>query len=447
MPRTSNPPPVWRALVLFSVLLLLFAFLYRPWLDFSTVQLGAADVYTPGHTFVRVYLGATSYSGIRLLLGEGVWLLALIPAAALLAFFGSAETTSNRRALLTLIAGGTGLVVPTLYVMAHNLAFVEAGLILGGGFWLTVIAGTGLALLGATSLGLDRLPGRSDATPKSRARSQGRLLPLVDWLERAPWWLLVAGLLAILIVWSISSSDVYQDVFNALKNGILTTIEVTIIAYTLSIIVGLLAGLARVSRNAALYHTASFYVEIVRGVPMLVLLYYITFVVGPALMDAVNATGSWMIDSHLLPAVGARLEAIPVRDLTFKARAIIALTLGYGAFLSEIFRAGIESVDRGQMEAARSLGMTYVQAMRYVILPQAIRRVLPPLGNDFIAMLKDSSLIAVLALPDLLQMGRLYASRTFRAFEPYNTVAILYLVMTLILSMLVRIVERKTAIG
>ena len=90
--------------------------------------------------------------------------------------------------------------------------------------------------------------------------------------------------------------------------------------------------------------------------------------------------------------------------------------------------------------------MTYMQSMRHVILPQAIRRILPPLGNDFIAMLKDSSLIAVLALPDLLQMGRLYASRTFRAFEPYNTVAILYLVMTLILSLFVRIIERKTAI-
>jgi len=96
------------------------------------------------------------------------------------------------------------------------------------------------------------------------------------------------------------------------------------------------------------------------------------------------------------------------------------------------------------MEAARSLGMSYPQSMRYVILPQAVRVVLPPLGNDFISMLKDSALISVLALPDLLQLGRLYVSRTFRAFEGYNTVAILYLLMTLFLSMLVRIIERRS---
>ena len=114
--------------------------------------------------------------------------------------------------------------------------------------------------------------------------------------------------------------------------------------------------------------------------------------------------------------------------------------------MAEVYRGGIESIEHGQMEAARSLGMSYMQAMRHVILPQAIRRILPPLGNDFISMLKDSSLIAVIALPDLLQMGRLYVSRTFRAFEGYNTVALLYLVMTLFLSLIVRIIERKAAI-
>ena len=115
-------------------------------------------------------------------------------------------------------------------------------------------------------------------------------------------------------------------------------------------------------------------------------------------------------------------------------------------YLAEVFRAGIQSIHRGQMEAARSLGMSYFQAMRHVVLPQAIRVVLPPLGNDFIAMLKDSSLISVVALPEILQQGRLWVSRTFRAFEGYNTVALFYLVMTLILSLLVRFIERKTAL-
>jgi polar amino acid transport system permease protein len=126
--------------------------------------------------------------------------------------------------------------------------------------------------------------------------------------------------------------------------------------------------------------------------------------------------------------------------------AVLGLAFGYGAYLAEVFRAGIQSIHYGQMEAARSLGMSYFQAMRNVILPQAIRVVLPPLGNDFIAMLKDSSLISVVALPEILQSGRLWVSRTFRGFEGYNTVALFYLVLTLLLSLLVRFIESKAAL-
>ncbi len=133
-------------------------------------------------------------------------------------------------------------------------------------------------------------------------------------------------------------------------------------------------------------------------------------------------------------------------DLRGIPSAIIGLSIGYGAYLAEVFRGGIESIPKGQMEAARSLGMSYFQAMRHVILPQAIRVVLPPLGNDFIALLKDSSLISVIALPELLQRGRLWISRTFRAFEGYNSIALIYLVMTLFLSLLVRIIERRSSI-
>jgi len=110
-----------------------------------------------------------------------------------------------------------------------------------------------------------------------------------------------------------------------------------------------------------------------------------------------------------------------------------------------VFRAGIQSIQRGQMEAARSLGMSYFQGMRYIILPQAIRRVLPPLGNDFIAMLKDSSLISVLAVRELTHLGKLNRSRTFRTFETWNTVAFLYLVLTLSLSLVVKYMERRMA--
>jgi ABC-type amino acid transport system permease subunit len=172
------------------------------------------------------------------------------------------------------------------------------------------------------------------------------------------------------------------------------------------------------------YTFSTLYVEVVRGVPMLVIILYMGFAVTPGLR---NATGG-QVDLQGLPA------------------AIIGLSFGYGAYLAEVYRAGIESIPKGQTEAARSLGMSYFQAMRYVILPQAIRVVLPPLGNDFIAMLKDSSLISVIALPEVLQQGRLWISRNFRAFEGFNSVALVYLVMTLLLSLLVRLIERKSAL-
>jgi len=202
--------------------------------------------------------------------------------------------------------------------------------------------------------------------------------------------------------------------------GIFLTLRVTFQAYALALIIGLFFGLLRVQTNPVLYAVSTLYVEVVRGIPLLVILLYAGFVISPELRDTFGI------------------------NLSDEQEAVLGLSFGYGAFIAEIFRAGIQSISRGQMEAARSLGMSYPQGMRYVVLPQAVRVVLPPLGNDFISMLKDSALISVLALPDLLQLGRLYVSRTFRAFEGYNTVAILYLLMTLFLSMVVRVIERRT---
>ena len=132
-----------------------------------------------------------------------------------------------------------------------------------------------------------------------------------------------------------------------------------------------------------------------------------------------------------------------MRNFDFAARAVIALVIGYSAFIAEIFRAGIESIERGQVEAALSLGMTRWQALRHVVLPQAVRRVLPPLGNDFIAMLKDSSLVSVLGVLDITQSGKLYAASTFLYFQTYNVVAFLYLSMTIVLSLGVRWIEQR----
>ena len=206
--------------------------------------------------------------------------------------------------------------------------------------------------------------------------------------------------------------------------GVMLTLRATIMGFALALMLGLLAGLMLLSSNPITLAISKLYVEVIRGIPMLVIILYAGFVVAPNLRDA----------------TGGRVE------LGRFTGAVLGLGFGYGAYLAEVFRAGIQSIHYGQMEAARSLGMSYFEAMRYVILPQAIRVILPPLGNDFIAMLKDSSLISVVALPEILQQGRLWVSRTFRGFEGYNTVALFYLMMTLLLSLLVRFIERKTAL-
>jgi polar amino acid transport system permease protein len=260
------------------------------------------------------------------------------------------------------------------------------------------------------------------------------------FFERIPYWLLAALFLGVIMAWRVMTDDSYATIFAAVAKGVGVTIYVTVVAYAGALVLGLLVGLARVAKNRVIYEVATFYVEIIRGVPMLVLLLYIAFVLAPALVYAINWLGA-QLDG--LGALARPLATLRVRDFDYAARAIIALIIGYSAFLSEIFRAGIESIERGQIEAAQSLGMTRWQVLRLVVLPQAIRRVLPPLGNDFIAMLKDSSLVSVLGVPDITQMGKVYAASTFAYFETYNIVAFLYLSMTIVLSLLVRWLERK----
>ena len=269
---------------------------------------------------------------------------------------------------------------------------------------------------------------------------ESRLFPVTSRLEKLPWWILAIALAAVLIVLAILTSPVYQDAFNFIKVGILTTIRVTLIAYVLSLVGGLIIGLGRVSKNVIFYNLATFYVEVVRGIPMLVIILYGAFVVVPISLDLINGLGDWMVGLGPLAGIGQVFQQVNIQQVDMSARAIAGLAIGYAA---EVFRAGIQSIEKGQMEAARSLGMTYFQAMRHVILPQALRRVLPPLGNDLIAMLKDSSLISVLAVRDITQLGKLYRARSFRSFEAYNTMAFLYLSMTLSLSMLVKFIERK----
>jgi polar amino acid transport system permease protein len=256
--------------------------------------------------------------------------------------------------------------------------------------------------------------------------------------REVPWWLVAAALLAVLFLWLIVADDGYRTIFAALSQGVLVTLWVTVVAFALAGALGLLVALGRTSRFRVLREAATFYVEIVRGIPVLVLLFYVAFVGAPQLVAAWNWLLAAPIEAGLLPE-------ITVRDFDMTWRAIVALMVSYSAYLAEIFRAGIEAVPKGQVEAAASLGLTRRQAFRFVTLPQAIRTVLPPLGNDFVAMIKDSALVSALGVQDITQLGKVYSASTFLFFETYNVVAFLYLVMTLSLSLMVRALERRMA--
>lgn len=263
-----------------------------------------------------------------------------------------------------------------------------------------------------------------------------------------PWWVLILLLMSVLIVYLILTSPTYQDAFAFLITGVKFTILITLTSFLIALALGLAAGWARVSKNTFTYTLATLYVEVVRGIPLLVQLVYVAFVLVPLGVQALNGLGGLIINYIAWPPLvnlALFLKALNIQNIDMSTRAIAGLAFGYGAYEAEVFRAGIESIAKGQMEAARSLGMSYFQAMRYIILPQAIRRVLPPLGNDFIAMLKDSSLCSALAVRELTQLGKLNRARTFRTFETWNTVTFIYLVMTLCLSLVVKLIERRMA--
>ena len=260
-----------------------------------------------------------------------------------------------------------------------------------------------------------------------------------------PWWFFAIVLIAIYVFFIITTNQDYNDTFNFIKIGLAVTVKTTLISFGIAILFGLLAGLGRISKSIVLNNLSRFYVEIIRGIPILVLIFFIALVGVPALVDSMNNFGFWLSERGL-DFLGRIFTAFTNQDISMNARAIAALAFTYGAYLAEIFRAGIQSIVRGQMEAARSLGMSYGQSMRYVILPQAVRNVLPALGNDFVAMVKDSSLVSVLAVRDITQVSRLYAGTTFRFREAYIILAVLYLTMTVILSLGVQFLERRLKI-
>lgn len=227
------------------------------------------------------------------------------------------------------------------------------------------------------------------------------------------WRISFFGALTILIILPILSPDPYLDIYKFIPDGIFTTFKVTVISIALSLIIGLFTGLGRISHVSIVNRIATVYVEVIRGIPLLVQLFYIYF-----------ALGSFF-------------------QLSSVVSAVTAMSICYGAYMGEIFRAGIQSIPRGQMEASLAVGMSRGQAMRYVILPQTFKMILPPIGNEFIAMLKDSSLVSILAVSDLLRRGREFAATSFTYFESYTVVALVYLVLTLFFSKMVGIMEGR----
>lgn len=244
--------------------------------------------------------------------------------------------------------------------------------------------------------------------------SDGALIPEKE--QRATftaWRISFFGAIALLVLLPFISPEPYRRIIVFLPDGILQTFKVTVLSIIFSLILGLFTGLGRISRIKIINRIATVYVEVIRGIPLLVQLFYIYYALGKIVQ---------------VP----RLVA-----------AVTAMTVCYGAYLGEIFRAGIQAIPKGQMEAALALGMSRAQAMRRIILPQTFRVVLPPVGNEFIALLKDSSLVSILAVADLLRRGREFASKTFFYFETYTVVALVYLVLTLFFSKLVSLMEER----
>jgi polar amino acid transport system permease protein len=243
------------------------------------------------------------------------------------------------------------------------------------------------------------------------------------------WWWLVALVAGVIIILSVIKPDPYWRIILFVRDGIGVTVLITVVSFVLMLIVGMFGGLGRISKNKVINLITTLYVEIVRGIPLLVQLIWWYF----AFPVIIKQIGVW---SHISFLANYQANAILL--------AIFGFVFCYGAYMSEIFRAGIQSIPKGQMEAARSLGMSYFQAMRHVVLPQAIRVILPPVGNEFISLLKDSSLVSAVALADLTRRGKEFMAANFDPLEVWTMIALLYLVMTLCSARIVNYVERRT---
>ncbi len=247
-------------------------------------------------------------------------------------------------------------------------------------------------------------------------------MKIKNLLKPENWWIIILGSIIAWMIFIIYSNPEYNKAFYFILPGLKLTFLSTIASFFIAIVLGLISGIGRISDNKIASTLSRTYIEFVRGVPVLILIFTVAFVV------VVRGAQFFNINNGNVPMI---------------VRAIIALSVFYGAYIAEVFRAGIESVHIGQREGGASLGLSERQIMRFIVLPQAFRNMLPALGNDFISMMKDSSLLSVLAVEDLTYRGRLYSGSTFRFAETYLVLTVLYLIITLILSGLQRRLEKR----
>jgi len=244
------------------------------------------------------------------------------------------------------------------------------------------------------------------------------------------WWGLVALVIVALVALVVGQPDPYRRILLFVRDGLWVTVYITAVSFFFTLFAGLFGGLGRLSKNKIIHGISTLYVELIRGIPLMVQLIWWYFAFPSIIKGFGTARG---------------IPALANYSANANLMAIIGLTICYGAYMSEIYRAGIQSIPKGQMEAARSLGMNYIQAMRFVVLPQAIRVILPPVGNEFVAMLKDSSLVSVVAVADLTRRGREFMSTNFNPIEVWSLVALIYLVMTLFSARVVSGIEKRTS--
>ena len=258
---------------------------------------------------------------------------------------------------------------------------------------------------------------------------RGRVTDERPWWDTFPWWSLI--ILSVLgwMGWQILTNDNYELAWERILPGLGLTITSTIQAFVIALVIALIVGMGQMSRNVVFRNLSRTYVEFVRGIPILPLIFTVALILVPELTKAINGQLENWFDWEL--------------KLSFQMRATVTLAVIYGAYMAEIFRGGIQSIPPGQTEAGRSLGLNRRQTMNSVVLPQAMRAIIPPLGNDFIAILKDTSLLSVLGALEITQRARQFSASTFKFREGYFVLAFIYLILTLGLSLLLGMLERR----